>query len=277
MTPFDKMYRDAIAKIMHGGHDVFSERTNIGTRALPGLTYTIDLQQGFPLLTLRKIPIQLFVAEVVWMCTGEKNLNFVQKFTKIWDDFAEEDNSIECAYGFRWRRHFGRDQLMELVEHLKREPSSRQGVVMMWDPASDGLLAPKKKNVPCPFSFVVNIIGGRLNMHLVIRSNDMMLGNPHDVAGFGLLCTMLAQELKTDVGILTVSISHAHIYANHFEQAEAILTRMPHLHAPIMCKLPENAFQRAMQGDETLVKEITRSFSSQYSPMPALKKMKIAV
>lgn len=277
MTSFDKIYRDAIARIMHHGEEVFSERTRIGTRALPGMTFQTDLQEGFPLLTLRKIPVRLFVSEVVWMCTGEKDLSFIQQFTGIWDDFAEEDNTMGTAYGYRWRNHFGRDQLLDLVEHLKTEPSSRQGVVMMWDPASDGLTAPKKKNVPCPFTFVANIIGGKLNLHLVIRSNDMMLGNPHDVAGFGLLCSMLAQELRTGVGVLTVSVSHAHIYATHYEQAETLLTRMPHLHSEIKCRLPENSFRRALNGDPALVKEITGMFKEQYQPMPAVKKMKIAV
>lgn len=277
MTSFDRAYRDVIARIMHHGEEVYSERTKQGTRALPGVTFQADLSKGFPLLTLRKIPVRLFVSEVVWMCTGEKDLSFVQKFTKIWDQFAEDDNTMQTAYGYRWRRHFGRDQLLDLAEHLKREPSSRQGVVLMWDPASDGLTAPKKKNVPCPFAFTVNIINGRLNLHLLVRSNDMMLGNPHDVAGFGLLCSMLAQELKTGVGILTISISHAHVYEEHYEQAETVINRMPQMHEEIICRLPENSFQRALRGDESLVKEITQMFRAQYNPMPAVKKMKIAL
>lgn len=277
MTSFDWAYRDAIARIMHHGEDIYSERTGLSTRAIPGMTFQVDLSKGFPLLTLRKIPVQLFVSEVVWMCTGAKDLSFVQQFTKIWDDFAEDDNTMETAYGYRWRQHFGRDQLLDLVEHLRKEPSSRQGVVVMWDPSSDGLLAPKKKNVPCPFTFTVNIINGKLNLHLIIRSNDMMLGNPHDVAGFGLLCSMLAQELKTTPGMLTVSISHAHIYENHYEQADTLLTRMPHMHDEILVDLPERSFQRALQGDVSLVKEITQMFKQQYKPMAAVKRMKIAI
>ena len=148
---------------------------------------------------------------------------------------------------------------------------------MMWDPASDGLTAPKKKNVPCPFTFTVNIIEGKLNLHLIIRSNDMMLGNPHDVAGFGLLQAMLAQELKTGVGKFTVSISHAHIYENHYEQASTMLARMPHMHHEIIARLPENSFQRALQADVSLVRELAQMFKTQYKPMAALKKMKIAI
>lgn len=148
---------------------------------------------------------------------------------------------------------------------------------MMWDPSSDGLVAPKKKNVPCPFCWTANIIQGKLNVHLIIRSNDMMLGNPHDTAGFALLQAMLAQELGVRVGKLTVSISHAHIYENHYEQAQEIIDRQDHSHAPIRCVLPEHSFQRALEGDEALVHELTRMFKEQYTPAPPVKKMQIAL
>ncbi|MBM5790038.1 thymidylate synthase, partial [Candidatus Parcubacteria bacterium] len=253
MTRYDLAYRQALARIFDDGDEVFSQRTGFSTRALPGLTFELEPASGFPLLTLRKIPIKLFCAEVVWMLTGEKKLDFLRPFTKIWDDFAEEDGTIEAAYGYRWRRHFGRDQLVELVEHLREEPTSRQGVVVMWDPSSDGLRAPKRKNVPCPFCWTANIIGNRLNLHVIIRSNDMMLGNPHDTAGFALLQALLAQELGVGVGKLTVSISHAHVYENHYEQAREVIARDGHTHEEIACRLPERAFARALGGDAGLV------------------------
>ena len=277
MTLFDQTYCEALRRIYHEGEDVFSQRTNIHTKAIPGLTYELHPAKGFPLLTLRKIPVKLFCAEVVWMITGSKHLGFLRQFTKAWDDFAEEDSTMETAYGYRWREHFGRDQLLDLVEHLREEPSSRQGVVVMWDPASDGLRAPKKKNVPCPFTWVANIIGNKLNLHLIIRSNDFMLGNPHDTAGFALLQAMIAQELGVEVGQLTVSISHAHIYSNHFEQVEELLSRADHQHAEIFCQLPENSFKRALSEDASLVEEIVQMFASQYQPAAPVKKLTIAV
>ncbi len=149
MTRFDQIYIDAIRRVYHEGDEVYSERTGYSTRAIPGLTLEIEPSKGFPILTLRKIPIRLFCAEVVWMITGHKHLDFLRQFTKVWDGFAEDDGTVETAYGYRWRNYFGRDQLLDLVEHLRAEPSSRHGVVVMWDPASDGLTAPKKKNVPC--------------------------------------------------------------------------------------------------------------------------------
>lgn len=277
MTQFDQIFRDAIARVYNEGADVYSERTGYSTKALPGLTYELNPSDGFPLLTLRKIPVRLFCAEVVWMITGHKHLDFIRQFTKIWDDFAEDDGTMETAYGYRWRHHFGRDQLLDLVQHLRDEPSSRQGVVLMWDPASDGLTAPKKKNVPCPFTWTANIIENRLNLHLIIRSNDMMLGNPHDTAGFALLQAMLAQELGVQVGKLTVSISHAHIYENHYDQVEQMLSREGHTHDEILCQLPEQSFRRALDEDPTLVKELFQMFKGQYQPAPPVKKMQIAL
>jgi len=277
MTTFDRLYRDTLHHIYSEGEDLFSQRTGVHTKAVPGYTYNIEPSKGFPLLTLRKIPVKLFCAEVVWMITGEKHLSFLRKFTKIWDDFAEEDGTVEAAYGHRWRVHFGRDQLIDLVEHLREEPSSRQAVVVMWDPASDGLRSAKKKNVPCPFTWVANIIGDKLNLHLVIRSNDMMLGNPHDTAGFALLQAMIAQELGVAVGKLTISISHAHIYSNHFDQLEALLEREEHTHEEIYCRLPEQSFQRALQGDEQLVEELFQMFKAQYHPAPSVERMQIAL
>lgn len=277
MTRFDQTYRDAIRRIYTEGADVFSDRTGYHTKALPGLTYELEPSQGFPILTLRKIPLRLFVAEQVWFIMGEKHTEWMRQFTKIWDDFAEEDGTVETAYGYRWRHHFGRDQLLELLAHLRMEPTSRQGVVMMWDPASDGLTGRKKKNVPCPFTFTANIIDEKLNLHLIIRSNDMMLGNPHDVAGFALLQAILAQELGVGVGKLTVSISHAHIYENHYEQVEDLLSRTEHSHNEIFCQLPENTFQRALKGDAELVREIHKMFKAQYQPAGRVKRMQIAL
>lgn len=277
MTHFDELYKSAIAHIFHEGEDVFSDRTGYSTKAIPGLTFEIDPAEGFPLLTLRKIPVKLFCSEVVWMITGEKKLDFIRQFTPIWDEFAEEDGTMATAYGYRWRQHFGRDQLLDLVEHLRVEPTSRQGVVVMWDPASDGLTAPKKKNVPCPFCWTANIIGNKLNLHLIIRSNDMMLGNPHDTAGFALLQAMLAQELGIEVGKMTVSISHAHIYENHYGQVEELLARDEHTHEEILCRLPDWSFQRALQADVSLVEELVKMFKEQYHPAPSVKKMQIAL
>ncbi len=277
MTTFDRLYLDTVGRIYREGETVQSERTGISTRAVPGVTYEIEPSRGFPLLTVRKMFPKFFCAETVWFIAGHKHAGFLQQFTKGWDSFLEDDGTIETAYGYRWRHHFGRDQLLDLVEHLREEPSSRQGVVMMWDPSSDGLRAPKKKNVPCPFTWTANIIGGKLNLHMIMRSNDMVLGNPNDTADFALLQAMLAQELDVAVGKLTISISHAHIYENQFQAVEDILSRESVAHPEILCRLPARSFQRALDADASLVTELVEMFQSQYSPGAPMMKVQIAV
>ncbi len=277
MTTFDRLYLDTVGRIYREGETVQSERTGISTRAIPGVTYEIEPSRGFPLLTVRKMFPKFFCAETVWFIAGHKHAGFLQQFTKGWDSFLEDDGTIETAYGYRWRHHFGRDQLLDLVEHLREEPSSRQGVVMMWDPSSDGLRAPKKKNVPCPFTWTANIIGGKLNLHMIMRSNDMVLGNPNDTADFALLQAMIAQELSVAVGKLTISISHAHIYENQFDAVRDILGREVVAHPEIECRLPENSFRRALEADASLVTELVDMFQSQYQPGAPMMKVQIAV
>lgn len=276
VTQFDTQYQNLIKEIISKGTVQFNRRTSREIKSLPGIT--LEITKGFPLLTLRQVPIKLFVAEQIWFLTGSNRPEpFLRKFTKIWDGFVEADGTIAAAYGYRWRRHFGRDQIKLLINHLKREPSSRQGVVIFWDPADDSLESPHpKKNNPCPFAFVVNIIGNRLNFHLIIRSSDVILGLPHDTAGFALLQRLLSAKLGARPGKLTVSISHAHIYDVHHQAAEEISRRQNH-HPEITLKLKPADFDRAEKGDETLVQELVTQLSSQYQPLPAIKLAPVVV
>ena len=274
---FDEQYKRLLGMILDRGIEEKNERTGHVCKSLPGMTMKFDVGQGFPLLTLRIIPLKVFIAEQMWFLMGQKNLAFLQRFTKIWDEFAEENNCVESAYGYRWRKHFGRDQIDGLVQLLEKDPSSRHGVILMWDPADDGLAnGIKKKNVPCPYTFTVQIMGGRLCLHLIIRSNDMMLGNPHDVSGFAFLMHMLAQRLNVGLGSLTISISNAHIYDIHFDQARELVKREV-THEAIQFKCPENAFSRAEDGDETLVEEVFAELKSHIDPQESVGKMKIVL
>jgi len=277
LNAFDVQYAQMLREILDYGFEEKNQRTGHICKSLPGMTMKFDLAEGFPLLTLRKIPLKVFIAEQVWFLMGHRNLAFLQRFTKIWDDFAEENNCVESAYGYRWRKHFGRDQMEGLIKLLQNDPTSRHGVILMWDPADDGLHSgTKKKNVPCPYTFTVQVIGGRLCVHLIIRSNDMMLGNPHDVAGFALQAYFIAQKLGVPVGYLTVSISNAHIYDIHFDNAKEIVQR-PNEHAAIPFVCPANAFDRAEDGDEALVDEIFAQLKKSYQPQESLGKMKIVL
>ncbi|HMB26003.1 MAG TPA: thymidylate synthase [Patescibacteria group bacterium] len=276
MTQFDRQYKAGIMKIMNKGYDELNERTGHVCKVIPGLTFELD--EGFPLLTLRKIPIKIFVAEQIWFIMGSKHPDdYVNKFTKIWQDFTEQDGTIPAAYGHRWRQAFGRDQLGLLVKHLTEKPGSRHGVVITWDPREDGLGNPQtKKNIPCPYTWTANIIGNKLHIHSIVRSNDMMLGCPHDVAGFYLLLCILAAKLGVQPGKLTHSISNAHIYDIHFKQAWE-LTERANDHPPINFHAQPDYFDRAETGDIELAKEITDKLQKQYKPLGPIKGMKIVL
>ena len=277
MTTFDTIYQNLIKKILTEGIEELNERTGYKTKALPGLTFQIDIERdGFPLLTLRKQPIKSPIAEQCWFIQGEKDTTYLRKFTKMWDKFLEEDGTLASAYGWRWRHHFGKDQLGSLIALLQKDPSSRHGVIITWDPKDDGYGGTPKKNVPCPYTFTVNIIGGRLHLHSVIRSNDMMLGCPFDTIGFALLQCMLAQKLGVIAGVYTHTISNAHIYENHYAGAEEIITRTND-HKNITLHLPENAFDRAEKKDEAIVEEIFTDLQSQYNPLPPITGLEIAL
>ncbi len=278
MTHFDTVYQNALREILTNGIEETNARTGHKTKAIPGLTFSFDIEKdGFPILSLRKIPIRVFVAEQIWFISGSrKPEDFLREYTKIWDDFTNPGDVVTVAYGYRWRKHFGRDQLGKLVELLTKDPSSRHGVIVTWDPSSDGLGGAQKKNVPCPFTFTVNIIGGKLHLHNVVRSNDMILGCPHDVAGFALLQCILAQKLGVKPGVYTHTISNAHIYDIHYEAGQEIVNRT-NAQKQIHLTLPENAYDRSEKKDKVLVEEIIKNLTEQYTPSDAIKGLKIVL
>ncbi|MCX6751976.1 MAG: thymidylate synthase [Candidatus Nomurabacteria bacterium] len=277
MTTFDTIYQNIIKKIMEEGIEELNERTGHKTKSLPGVTFSLDIEKdGFPVLTLRKQPLKSPIAEQVWFIQGEKDTTFLRKFTKMWDPFMEKDGTLPSSYGWRWRNHFGRNQLGNAIELLEKEPSSRHGVIVTWDPKDDGHGGTPKKNIPCPFAYTINIIGGRLHMHNMVRSNDMILGCPFDVFGFALLQSIIAQRLGVRPGIYTHTISNAHIYDNHYEGAKEIIKRKND-HKKIELHLPKDALRRAEQKDESLVGEILTDLQTQYNPLPAIMGLEIAV
>ena len=278
MARFDVTYQDLLSTIMKRGVREVNNRTGHEVRAVPGLHFSHDIEKdGFPLLSLRKIPIKMFVAEQIWFISGaRKPADFLREFTKIWDVFTNPADTVTVAYGYRWRKHFGRDQLGHLVKHLQKDSTSRHGVVVTWDPSSDGLGGTMRKNVPCPYTFTVNVIGGRLHLHNIVRSNDMVLGFPADVAGFALLQCILAQKLGVKPGIYSHSISNAHVYDNQYDAVKEMLKR-PAKHKAIRLELPRRAYDRAEKKDKKLVEAIAGSISGQYAPHEAIKGLAIVL
>src|SRR3990167_256576 len=267
-----------LRRIVEEGVREKNARTGHEVCAVPGVHFSIDIERdGFPILTLRKIPIKMFVAEQIWFISGaRKPADFLRDFTKIWDAFTNPADTVTVAYGYRWRKHFGRDQLGKLIELLRKDSTSRHAVIVTWDPASDGLGGTKKANVPCAYTFTVNIIGGRLHLHNMVRSNDMVLGFPADVAGFALLQTILAQKLGVGVGVYSHSISNAHIWDNQLEAVQELLRRTND-HPPIRVILPKNTYDRSEKKDKKLVDEIVNPIAAQYNPLAAITGMQIVL
>ncbi len=276
MTTFDDLYRNCLRQILEDGIEEVNERTGHRVKALPGLHFSV--QSGFPLLSLRKITPRIFTAEQVWFLMGSrKPVEFIDQYTKIWNDFTNINGVVNSAYGFRWRYYFSRDQIGQLVRLLEKEPSSRQGVVITWDAAEDGLNPDlHKKNVPCPISFTVNIIGGKLHFHTIFRSNDMVVGCPFDVAGFALMQRILAARLGVGVGIYSHSISNAHIYDVHYEAARELIQRSGQ-ETEIELSAQPDWLARAENGDVSLVDEIVRLIESQYNPQTPIKGLPVVL
>ncbi len=269
----DQQYKELITDILTDGVEDFNIRTKSKVKALPGRMIQIDLAKGFPLLSLRPIPIRTFIAETCFYLQGTNDPTWLQQFTGIWDDFLI-DGKIDGSYGYRWRNAFGKDQIKELIELLRKDPTSRHGVVAIWDPSRDGLMGKVSPNVPCPISFCCQIVGGKLCMSVTMRSQDCYLGLPTDIAGFALLTHFIAAELDIKVGTYNHFIVNAHLYENQWPNGTLLLNRIGN-HKPIKLKVPQNAIKRATQGDKGLVAELEIAIEEQYKPQSKLPVVKI--
>lgn len=274
MKSFDEQYKNLIKDIMENGVEELNERTGSMCKVIPGMLLKVNLKEEFPLLSLRPIPIKMFVSETIFYLMGTKDPKWLQKYTHIWDKFLDKNNEITTCYGYRYRHAFGRDQIDELITLLKKDTSSRQTVISIWDPRIDGLCGPSVPNIPCPISIIVQIIDKKLNMSVTIRSQDSYLGLPSDVAGFSLLNLILAKELNVEPGIYSHFIANAHIYSNQYENINLLLERNS-IQKPIIINIPNNSLERAKNGDDTLVNEIIDDIKNKYTPLEKLPLIQI--
>lgn len=222
---FDDLYLSMIDEVMSFGVDQHNQRTNTIIRAVHGMAAKWDMKY-YPLLSLRKMFPKTGAAEVAWMLGGSLRTDFLSKYTSIWKQFEDEDNpgQISTAYGYRWRYAFGVDQIENIVMKLREDPSSRQQVLMSWDASKDNVV--RARNIPCPYTAVINIIDGKLNIHLTLRSNDIVVGLPYDFLLYTLLGNLFANELGVEPGILAYSIAHGHIYHTHLDMISEMREHM---------------------------------------------------
>jgi len=224
MQPYLKLLSD----ILENGADK-SDRTGTGTRSLFGYQMRFDLNEGFPLVTTKKLHLKSIIYELLWFIRGDTNVRWLQdNGVKIWDEWADDNGDLGPVYGSQWRSWpapDGRkiDQIANVIHSIKTKPDSRRHIVSAWNPAEvDEMALP-----PCHCLFQFYVANGKLSCQLYQRSADTFLGVPFNIASYALLTHMVAQVCGLGVGDFVHTFGDVHLYSNHFEQAKLQLTREP--------------------------------------------------
>lgn len=204
-----------------------SDRTGTGTKSMFGYQMRFDLNDGFPLITTKKVHLKSIIHELLWFLKGDTNTAYLKENgVSIWDDWADENGNLGPVYGKQWRSWSSPDgqvidQISQLVHTLKTNPDSRRMVVSAWNPSD----LPKMALAPCHCMFQFYVADGKLSCQLYQRSADIFLGVPFNIASYALLTMMLAQVCGLKYGDFVHTFGDAHIYTNHFEQVELQLSR----------------------------------------------------
>lgn len=225
MISIEDEYKGLMAGILHGGANK-KDRTGTGTKSVFGRTIIHDMELGFPMLTGKRVSFNAARTEVLWMLQGRTDLKYLEdNGVKYWRPDYERsgrtDGTLGPVYGKQWRDFNGVDQLKNLVEAIKLNPSSRRLMVSAWNPAEMSEMALP----PCHYGFQVYINEGKMNLIWTQRSVDVFLGLPYDIAIYGLLLEMLAKGADLKAGQLIGQLGDCHLYNNHLEQAQEYLDR----------------------------------------------------
>lgn len=212
----------------HG--DQKNDRTGTGTRSVFGHQMRFDLQQGFPLVTTKKLHLRSIIIELLWFLRGDSNVRWLQdRGVSIWNEWADEKGDLGPVYGVQWRswptpdgRHI--DQISQVLEQIRSNPDSRRLIVSAWNVAELSNMALP----PCHAFFQFYVANGKLSCQLYQRSADIFLGVPFNIASYALLTHMVAQQCDLEVGDFIWTGGDCHLYNNHFEQVELQLSREPY-------------------------------------------------
>ena len=224
-----QQYLDFARHILTNGQEKH-DRTGTGTISVFGYQMRFDLQQGFPILTTKKLHLKSIIHELLWFIAGDTNIKYLKdNGVRIWDEWADEQGNLGPVYGHQWRswpKPDGTtvDQIKNLVEQLKNNPDSRRHIVSAWNVADvDHMALP-----PCHCLFQFYVADGRLSCQLYQRSADVFLGVPFNIASYALLTLMMAQVCGYQPGEFIHTFGDAHIYSNHTEQINEQLSREPY-------------------------------------------------
>ena len=205
------------------------DRTGTGTKSVFGHQMRFNLEEGFPLLTTKKLHLKSIIYELLWFLQGDTNVKYLQEHgVRIWNEWADENGELGPVYGHQWRSwpdYQGGtiDQIKMVVDQIKNNPDSRRMIVSAWNVAEVNKMALP----PCHSLFQFYVADGRLSLQLYQRSADIFLGVPFNIASYALLLQMMAQVTGLKAGDFVHTLGDAHIYTNHFEQVALQLTREP--------------------------------------------------
>ena len=224
-----RQYLDMLEYILEHGQ-AKGDRTGTGTMAVFGYQNRYNLQDGFPLITTKKLHLKSIIYELLWILQGESNISYLQDHgVRIWNEWADDKGELGPVYGVQWRSWKAAegstiDQIAQVVEDIKQEPNSRRLIVSAWNVGDIEAMALP----PCHLLFQFFVADGQLSCQLYQRSADVFLGVPFNIASYALLTMMVAQVCNLKPGDFVHTFGDLHLYNNHIEQAHEQLTRQPY-------------------------------------------------
>jgi len=233
-----KQYHDLVKHVLENGTEK-SDRTGTGTKSVFGYQMRFDLQEGFPLVTTKKLHLKSIIYELLWFLKGETNIGYLKENgVKIWDAWANENGDLGPVYGFQWRNWNNNniDQISQLIDTIKNNPDSRRMLISAWNPSvlpdtsktfSENVKLGNAALPPCHAFFQFYVANNKLSCQLYQRSADIFLGVPFNIASYALLTEMIAHVCNLQAGDFVHTFGDAHIYKDHFDQMELQLKREP--------------------------------------------------
>ena len=245
-----KQYLDLLQHIIDKGFQK-GDRTGTGTKSVFGYQMRFNLEEGFPLLTTKKVHLRSIIHELLWLINGDTNIKYLHdNKVSIWDEWADENGDLGPIYGAQWRNwnNEGIDQIADLIDSIKNNPNSRRHIVTAWNPSvlpdekskdfAQNVADGKAALPPCHAFFQFYVADNKLSCQLYQRSADVFLGVPFNIASYSLLTMMIAQVCGLGLGDFVHTFGDVHIYNNHIEQVKLQLSREPR-HLPTMKLNPE--------------------------------------
>jgi thymidylate synthase len=224
-----KQYLELLDHVLKRGAEK-SDRTGTGTISVFGYQMRFNLEEGFPVLTTKKLHLKSIIHELLWFISGDTNIKYLtNNGVKIWNEWADKDGNLGPVYGYQWRSWQADDgkkidQLLNVIKSIKKTPDSRRHIVSAWNVGElDKMALP-----PCHLMFQFYVANRRLSCQLYQRSADIFLGVPFNIASYALLTQMVAQVAGLKPGDFVHSLGDAHIYLNHIDQVKLQLTREPY-------------------------------------------------